>query len=131
MIRFLHEEVIDRIRDMADHLVDFLCLPPCYVRSSDNPTTWFATQKVLLFNSVLEEIPFAKSVLALARRYDVSPDDELASQVACKVGEGPGNNILKVGTVWILACIGMLIFLSDIMPPHLMLCLLGISNNFF
>lgn len=116
VVRFLHEDVKDSLRDMDEHLVDFLCLPPRSLTCPEMPTIWFATQKMLLFDSASEGIPFAKSVLTVARRYEAPPDDELVGQVARKVGAGASDKILKVGTVWMLSCLaGMLIF----MPPSL------------
>ncbi|KAL2116698.1 hypothetical protein VTJ04DRAFT_8866 [Mycothermus thermophilus] len=60
---------------------------------------------MLLFDSASEGIPFAKSVLTVARRYEAPPDDELVGQVARKVGAGASDKILKVGTVWMLSCL--------------------------
>lgn len=49
-----------------------------------------------MFGPAAEALPLTKPLLAVARRYNVPPEDEL-SQVVCKLGMA--NNILKTGTI--------------------------------
>jgi hypothetical protein len=56
----------------------------------------FSLRRFLMFGPAAEALPLTKPLLAVARRYNVPPEDEL-SQVVCKLGMA--NNILKTGAI--------------------------------
>jgi hypothetical protein len=104
---------------MAENTVDFLCLPPLFFACPDAPL-YFITQKALMFGPMSDGVPFTKSLLTVARRYEVPLDDELTSQVARKVGAGNGNDVLHVGPVWVYSINGGRLSVSSV-PQHLQL----------
>jgi hypothetical protein len=71
-----------------------------------------------MFGPMSDGVPFTKSLLTVARRYEVPLDDELTSQVARKVGAGNENDILHVGPVWEFSIDGSRFPVLS-MPEHL------------
>lgn len=78
-------------------MADFLSQPSFEI--NDGFPFRLSLRKMLLFGSISAALPYTKPLLAVARRYEVPPDDEL-TQVAWKTGLGSPDEIIKVGLVW-------------------------------
>ncbi|KAL1840531.1 hypothetical protein VTJ49DRAFT_352 [Mycothermus thermophilus] len=104
--------ISDLLRDAEENTLDAFSISSTDFVSGVRPYPTLRLRRFLFLRPAFDQLPYTKSLLTVARGYDVPVDDEL-NQVARKMLTGPGDHVLKLGMLWIFTFgPGILITLS-------------------